>query len=270
MSTQPLAGVVVGVTADRRADTQIKLLEARGATCVHGPVIQTHPVESVEDLRTQTQAIIDRPPEVMVMTTGLGVRTWFGAADDLGIGVDLRRALAHTEFLARGPKASSAIANAGFPVAWTAPRYDGVIDRLVERGVRGVRVGLQRDGSVRGDLTARMAALGADVVEVPVYRWTLPSDPAAAEALIVGVIDGSIHALTFTAKPAIEHLFELADHLGVAEDLNEAVASRTELFCVGPVCATGFDHLPGARVHVPEKFQLAALVQLTASHFAGG
>src|SRR4029079_12827743 len=38
----PLAGFTIGVTADRRADEQIQLLERKGATVLHGPTITTH------------------------------------------------------------------------------------------------------------------------------------------------------------------------------------------------------------------------------------
>ncbi len=69
----PLAGYTVGVTADRRADEQIKLLAGRGAECLHGPVIKTHPLGSEEDLRTATEAVIVEPPALAVLTTGLGV-----------------------------------------------------------------------------------------------------------------------------------------------------------------------------------------------------
>ncbi len=261
---RPLAGRTIGVTADRRADAQIKLLEARGAGVVHGPVIQTHPTPSEAELRANTEALVAEPPEVMVMTTGLGVRTWFSAADDLGMGEQLRRALAHTEFLARGPKAASAIAAAGFGVAWVAARYDDVVTRLVERGVDGVRVGLQRDGSASDDLSRRIVALGADLVEIPVYRWALPDDPTSAEALIRATVEGSIDGLTFTAKPAVEHLFEIADLLGLTDALVERLSTTATAFCVGPVCATGFDDHPGVDVAVPERFQLAALVNLVA------
>ncbi len=265
----PLSGRTIGVTADHRADAQIKLLEARGATVIHGPVIQTHPTPSEETLRANTEALIAEPPEVLVMTTGLGVRTWFSAADDLGLGDALRSSLTETEFLARGPKAASAIAAAGFAVSWTAARYDDVISRLVERGVGDVRVGHQRDGSASDDLGRRIVDLGADLVELPVYRWALPDDDAAARALIEATVAGEIDGLTFTAKPAVEHLFEIADLMGVTDALVDRLSTTATAFCVGPVCATGFDDHPGVDVAVPERFQLAALVHLVAERLDG-
>ena len=55
MNRGPLEGYTIGVTADRRADEQMKLLAGRGAECLHGPVIKTHPVGSEDEMRAATQ-----------------------------------------------------------------------------------------------------------------------------------------------------------------------------------------------------------------------
>ena len=57
----PLAGYTIGITADRRADEQMKLLAGRGAECLHGPVIKTHPVGSEDEMRVATQLLLDNP-----------------------------------------------------------------------------------------------------------------------------------------------------------------------------------------------------------------
>ena len=83
MPPGPLSGFEIGITADRRADEQIRLLTGRGAECLHGPVIKTHPFDSDEDLREATESVISAPPDLLVATTGVGVRSWLEAADAL-------------------------------------------------------------------------------------------------------------------------------------------------------------------------------------------
>ena len=61
MNRGPLEGYTIGVTADRRADEQMKLLAGRGAECLHGPVIKTHPVGSEDELRAATQFAARQP-----------------------------------------------------------------------------------------------------------------------------------------------------------------------------------------------------------------
>jgi uroporphyrinogen-III synthase len=44
-----------------------------------------------------------------------------------------------------------------------------------------------------------MRHAGADLVTLPVYRWTLPEDPDPAVRLAEALISGRVEAVTFTA-----------------------------------------------------------------------
>lgn len=270
MTVGPLSGYTVGVTADRRSDEQMKLLVGRGAECVHGPVIKTHAVGANDAMRDATEAITDDVPDVVVLTTGLGVRSWLEAADAIHLGDRLQRVLESTELFARGPKANGALVTAGYDVSFTAPhaRYDDIVHALAERGVDGARIAVQLDGAGAAALCERIESLGASVVRVPVYRWSLPEDTTAAERLIRATVEGRVDAVTFTAKPAVENFFEIASHIGELDRLDAAIGTGVAMVCVGPVCATGFtDHGYGPPLF-PERHRLGAMVQLVASHFA--
>lgn len=271
MRTGPLAGFEIGITADRRADEQIKLLTGRGAECLHGPVIKTHPYGSEEDLRAATQAVIDQPPDLVVATTGVGVRSWLEAAEALRLADDLRRVLSATTLYARGPKATGALVTAGFDVAWTTPRaqYTEVVAALAAEGIAGRRIAVQLDGAGAVDLCRQLEQLGATVVGVPVYRWSLPDDTGPAERLIRAAIERRLDAVTFTAKPAVENLLDIAAMAGLLDDLVDALATDVAVFCVGPVCAGGFTELPAIRAHVPDRHRLGSMVQQIAHHFDG-
>jgi uroporphyrinogen-III synthase len=271
VTTGPLAGYTIGITADRRADEQMKLLAGRGAECVHGPVIKTHPIGAEEALREATSAVIADPPDLVVFTTGLGVRGWLEAADAIRLGDDLRGALETSELLARGPKANGALVTAGFEVAWTAPRarYDDITDLLESREMAGTRVAVQLDGAGATDLCDSIEGLGAVVVRVPVYRWSLPPDPSDAERLIRAVVDRRVDALTFTAKPAVENFFEIAGFIGLLDDVIDAMRTDVRSFCVGPVCAIGITEAGLPEPFVPERHRLGGMVQQVAQYFAG-
>jgi uroporphyrinogen-III synthase len=271
MPLAPLAGYTIGVTADRRADEQIRLLSGRGAECVHGPVIKTHPLGSHEKLRRATVSVIRDPPRMMVLTTGIGVRSWLEAADASHLGDQLRSTLARCELVARGPKAVGALVTAGLEVAWNAPnaRYDDIIAMLAERDPRGLRVGVQLDGADAPELCDQIAALGAEVVRIPVYRWSRPHDRGPAERLVRATCEGRIDALTFTARPAVENFLAIVEQMGLAAELAGVLAERTVCFCVGPVCATGFDGTGLPDPVVPERTRLGAMVQLVTAHLSG-
>jgi len=267
----PLEGYTIGITADRRADEQMKLLAGRGAECLHGPVIKTHPVGSEDEMRVATQLLLDNRPDLVIFTTGLGVRGWLEAADAIQLGDDLRDLLGQVELLARGPKATGALVTVGFEVSWTAPRarYDDITDLLATRDLKGVRIAVQLDGAGAKDLCDRIEAMGADVVRVPVYRWSLPPDSTDAERLIRAVVERRVDAVTFTAKPAVENFLEIAGFMGVLDDVHDAFdCGDVRIFCVGPVCATGVTEAGLPDPFVPVRHRLGAMVQQVAQYFA--
>ena len=238
--TTGLDGFTVGVTADRRAEEQAAMLGRLGARVVHGPVIRTRPVGDDPALRALTEALIAEPPDYLVANTGLGVRSWMGLTATWDLDGDLRRALRHTRIAARGPKAAAAVTIAGLDVWWKADseQLAEVTERLLLQPLAGRRVALQLHGDSRQDVTRRLTARGADVVEIPVYRWTLPDDPAPALRLVEMVSRGALDAVTFTAGPAVRNFMALADRArrgrSVLESLNSGAVSAV---CVGPVCA---------------------------------
>lgn len=249
----------------------MKLLAGRGAECLHGPVIKTHPVGSEDEMRAATQLLLDNPPDLVIFTTGLGVRGWLEAADAVRIGDELRDVFGATELLARGPKATGALVTVGFEVAWTAPRarYDDITELLSTRDMHGSRVAVQLDGAGAKELCDQIEAMGADVVRVPVYRWSLPADSSDAERLIRAVVERRVDALTFTAKPAVENFLEIAGFMGVVGEVVEAIESgEVRVFCVGPVCATGITEAGLPEPFVPVRHRLGAMVQQVAQYFA--
>ena len=113
----PLTGLSIGVTADRRADEQIELLRRRGASIVHGPTIRTLPLDADSVLRAATERVLAQPPTFLIANTGIGMRSWFAAAESWGISDALLDGLRDTQVFARGPKAAAATHTVGLEVA---------------------------------------------------------------------------------------------------------------------------------------------------------
>ncbi|MGH3935124.1 MAG: uroporphyrinogen-III synthase, partial [Pseudonocardiaceae bacterium] len=109
----PLAGFTIGVTAARRAAELGALLERRGAEVMHAPAIRIVPVADDAELHVATVQLINNPPDVVVVTTGIGFRGWVEAADGWGLGEALILALRRATLLSRGPKARGAVRAAG-------------------------------------------------------------------------------------------------------------------------------------------------------------
>ena len=99
---EPLAGFTVAVTADRRADEQAALLTRLGATVVHGPVIRTESVTDRIALLDAARSLVEQRPDVVILTTAVGVRAWLTEADSVEMGDELLDVLSGPVVLARG------------------------------------------------------------------------------------------------------------------------------------------------------------------------
>ena len=264
-----LDGFTVGITADRRWEEQAALFERRGACVLHGPTIRTLPLGAGEQLRAATDDIVARPPRFLVANTGIGIRSWFGAAESWGIDDELRRVLAGVAVYARGPKASQAIHANGLDVVdrGTSGRLAEVVDLVLGLLRPGDRVALQLDGGPGTGEPGRLRAAGADVIEIPVYDWRLPDDPRPALRLAEAVVAGRVHAVTFTAGPQVRNWIDLAAEQDLDSALVDALATGDVVVgCVGPVCADAAvaAGIPRERMVVPRVARLGPLVRTVA------
>ncbi|GAB36972.1 uroporphyrinogen-III synthase [Gordonia otitidis] len=265
-----LIGFTIGVTAARRADEFAALLERRGATVVHAPAIRIIPLVDDDELERATQAILNQPPDILVATTGIGFRGWVEAADGWGLADDLVDTLGDVRLLARGPKAKGAIRAAGLREQWSPPSESSseLIRELLEEGVAGLRVAVQLHGATTSweplpDLCDVLREAGADVVPVPVYRWTPPDDTEPMSRMIDAVINRDLDAVTFTSAPAVASMLGQAHRAGALEPLLHAMRTAVPAMCVGNVTA-GPLHALQVPTLQPSRFRLGALVRLIA------
>lgn len=262
----------VGITADRRWEEQADLFRRRGIEVLHGPTMRTIDLAGDAPLRAATDALIAEPPTLVVATTGAGLRAWLGAADGWGVREPLLAALGRAIVIARGAKSQSAGRQAGLEVAWRAPgesmaevvEHVASLDEAVRR-----RVALQLFDPDGHPSTEALRGLAGELVELPVYRWLPPADPAPAIALLQATIEGHLDAVTFTSQPALRFLFELAESLGRRAELVAAFERGGVLpVCIGPVCAEAGVEEGLTTMIWPEPFRLPPMVRLVAERLA--
>lgn len=263
-ATPSLAGYTVGVTADRRRDELAALLERRGARVVLAPALRIMPLADDTELLRATRTLLEQPPDVVIASTGIGIRGWLEAAEGWGLAEPLRAVLAGSYLVTRGPKARGALRAAGLTDDWSSPSECGaeVLDHLRARGLAGQRVALQLHGESQPEHTAALRAAGAEVVEVPVYRWAPPADLAPLHRLVDLVAHRLVDAVTFTSAPAATALLKVAGPVGTDTVLD---ALRTDVLaaCVGPVTAAPLQR-HGVPTVTPARARLGALVRAIA------
>jgi uroporphyrinogen-III synthase len=201
------------------------------------PVQRLLPISDDTQLRANTTDLVRQAPEVVVASTGIGIRAWLEAAEGWGLTEPLHAALARAHLIARGAKARGALRAAGLVEAWAPESESGdeVLEHLLARGVAGQRVAVQLHGDDQPGLIAALREAGAEVVEVEVYRWGPPADLAPARRLVDLVLGGGVDAVTFTSAPAVEAFLRTAG--ADADAVLDALRGDVVAGCVGPVTA---------------------------------
>ncbi|BEL09956.1 uroporphyrinogen-III synthase [Actinoplanes sichuanensis] len=255
-----LSGYTIGVTADRRKDELATLLEARGARVVLAPALRIVPISDDAELRAATRACLDTPPDIVLVNTGIGMRGWLEAAENWGLGEPLRTVLSRAYLVARGPKARAAVRAAGLQDRWSpeGEGYEEVVEHLTARGVAGLTVAMQLHGESQPEYTEALESAGARVIELPVYRWAPPTDPAPLHRLTDLIMGRLVDAVTFTSAAAVQAVLRAA---GPGTDsLLDALRDDVMAACVGPVTSAPLRRL-GIPVATPHRARLSALVR---------
>ncbi len=269
MLGQVMAGCVVLVTADRRSAELASALTRRGATVRHAPALSIVPNHHDEQLLLDTKALLAAPPDAVVVTTGIGFRGWVEAADAAGMADDLLAVLGGARVIARGPKARGAIQAAGLQADWVAESETSaeILEMLLSEGVDGQRVAIQHHGAGADGLDSELAAAGADVASLVVYRWGPPPDPEALRVSVLAAAAGDIDAVVFTSAPGAHAWLQAVEEGGVSDPvLARLHDGRMVAAAVGPVTAKPLQD-KGVEPIVPERGRLGALVRALVAHY---
>ncbi len=264
-----LGGLRVLLTSQRRAAELGAALARRGATIIDAPVLSIVPHADDEELTARTEALIADPPDVLVVTTGVGLRGWIEAADAAGLAPALIEALGTARIIARGPKAKGAIQQAGLAAEWTAQQETSaqVAEHLLGQGVDGLHIAVQHHGSGDDGLDDLFAGAGARVSPVVVYRVGPSPDPDAVRRGVDLVAARDVDAVVFTSAPMAAEFLARARERGRLEEVVAACRPRPEggdpdvlAAAVGPVTAVPLQEA-GITPLVPERYRLGALVR---------
>jgi uroporphyrinogen-III synthase len=259
----PLSGFRIGVTAARKVDEQIALLDRRGATVEWAPALSLDPNHVDDtDLRAATDDVLAKPVDMFLATTGIGMKAWLDAAERWGLLDPLLEALRNAEILARGPKSVGALRRRGLRELW-APEsecFEDVLEHLRGRSLDGLRIVVQEHGQSLSMVAHALRRQGADVTTVTVYRVASADDPEPMFKLIDQVADRQLDAVTFTSAPAVAALMEAAGSTGRRDEVVSAFQADVVAACVGPVTAAAFE-MWGVPTIYPERSRLGAMVK---------
>ncbi len=268
-SRGPLSGFRIGVTSDRRSNDLVSAFERRGAEVLHAPALRIAPHEQDEQLLEETRALVEARPDVVLVTTGYGVRRWFEVADAAGLGTELTEVLDEAHVMARGPKALGAVRAAGLEHVRTTVHEstEGMVDELAASGDAYRCVAVQLHGYTDETQLTRLSALAGSVLTVTPYRWVRPEAGDRLSRLIEAACTGQLDVVTFTSAPGAAAVLDAASAMGRYDDLVAALRGRVMAAAVGPVTAGPLVEV-GVDPVVPERYRLGALIRLVCDRLA--
>jgi uroporphyrinogen-III synthase len=267
-----LAGCAIIVAADRRSVDLATALERRGASVHRAPALSIVANADDTELLARTARLIAAPPDIVVVTTGVGFRGWMDAAHEHGLAEELGTALCDAHFVARGPKAHGAIQQAGFSADWVAQSETSaeVGEYLLASGVTGKRIVVQHHGAGSDGLDEMLSSAGADVLSVTVYRWGPPPDPEVVRRSTLQAGGGEADAVLFTSAPGAASWLAVAASAGALEGIRRRAASgRLLLAAVGPITAAPL-LAQDLQTVVADRGRLGSLARCVIAHFGGG
>lgn len=265
-----LDGCNILLPVDRRSGEFSTALERHGAETTVAPSLTITSHFDDAELLDATHRIIADPPDIVIVTTGVGFRGWLDATEQDGSQEDLLAALEAAQILVRGPKARGAVQGVGLDIDWVAETETSaeITEFLLAEGVRDAQVVIQHHGEGDPLMEQILQDAGAEVRGLVIYRWGPPPDPDLVARTTGMVAGGAVDAVLFTSAPGARAWLKTAERIGTLPAIRQLAGERTMFGAVGPITAAplrtrGFD------VVVPERYRLGALVRATVNQLAG-
>ncbi|HEY8516895.1 MAG TPA: uroporphyrinogen-III synthase [Candidatus Binatia bacterium] len=259
-----LEGLRVVAFESRRAAEIERLLTRHGADVLLAPALREVPLEATPAALELVERLERGELDVVVLTTGVGTRALVEAVRERCAPERLAELLRRVPIVARGPKPVAALRTLGLEPTVRVPEPNTwrelleTVDR--ELPVRGLRVAVQEYGQPNRALLDGLAARGADVLRVPVYRWVLPEDLAPLRTAIARITARTVDVAVFTTAVQVAHLLRVADEQpGGADAVLAALREAIVVAAIGPTTAEALTEAGLEPDVVPEHPKLGPL-----------
>jgi len=252
-----MKGKRIAVLEARLGKQLADLVAQKGGVPLHAPALAELPDLDPQAIAGLVRSLESRGAALAVFQTGVGTRALFGATDSLGLTARFLAQLDKATVVARGPKPTGALRARGVRIDRPAAEpftTREVLAAIGEMLLAGQRVIVQRHGAANAELDQALAARGAEVIEIPTYRWSLPPDTAPLRELISALERHEVDAAVFTNAEQARNLFAVARELGKAQSLRAAL-NDTLVASIGPVASAALrdaEVAVGIEAHPPK------------------
>jgi len=234
-----MQGKKVAILETRLGQQMADLVARRGGAAVHAPALAEVPDLDPAYIGSLIADLQRRPPKAVIFQTGVGTQALFKASDALGLSEALGALLARSTVVVRGPKPAGPLRTRGIRIDLQAAEpftTTEILAALAAVPLAGERVVVQRYGVTNVELDDALKRRGAEIAEIPTYRWSLPSDTAPLTGLMDALDRGGIDAVAVTNAAQVYNLFAFAEQNGRADALRRAL-NGTLVASIGPVAS---------------------------------
>jgi uroporphyrinogen-III synthase len=255
----------------RRAKEIEKLIRTYGGEPIVVPSMREIGLESNEHVLEFAAKLLDGSYDLILFMTGVGVRTMLEIVQTRYDREEFLAALRKVKIAARGAKPSSALRDLKVAVEVTAEEPSTwrellqAIDGAFGSSLSEMHVVVQEYGASNPELLAELSSRSRELTKVPVYQWALPEDLQPMRECIVGIVNGMMDVVLFMTAVQIIHLFQVAEQMGVQEDLREALR-RTVVLSIGPTTSEELTHYGIEPDFEPSRPKMGFLVNEAAQY----
>ena len=230
----------------RRQNEVSKLIRTYGGEPLCAPAMREIPLDSNQPVIEFAQALMHGDFDLVVFTTGVGVRSLVKIVSEHMDREQFLAALRTTRIAARGPKSSSALRELAIPITVVAPEpftWRSLMSALEARlgsSLDGMNIAVQEYGTSNPELLTALAEKGISTTRLLVYQWALPEDVQPLREAVLALAHGHVDVALFMNAGQVSHLFLMAERMGYTEALYEGFKS-TVIGSIGPSTTEGLN-----------------------------
>jgi uroporphyrinogen-III synthase len=244
MAEANFEGLRVLSLESRRSAESAKLIRTYGGEPLSAPAMRELPLESNRPVLEFADALIKGAFDLVIFTTGVGVRTLVKTVSEHMHREQFLEALRSVKIAARGPKSSSALRELNVPIAVIAPdpfTWRALMAKLESEfgaDLNGMNIAVQEYGTSNPELLTALAERSISITRLLVYQWALPDDIQPLREAVIALAHGHVDVVLFMNAGQVAHLFLMAEHMNYTEALHEGLRT-TVIGSIGPSTTEG-------------------------------
>ncbi|KKB39125.1 uroporphyrinogen-III synthase [Bacillus thermotolerans] len=250
----------VVIAGSRKTEEMSALIQKQGGTALIRP-LQGTVFLAEETLAPELEELLNRQPDWIILTTGIGTEALVKAAESMDKKDELLELMQQANLAVRGYKTVGVLKRLGLTPAASDDdgTTAGLIRAIQNEELQGKRVAVQLHGEKAPALMAFLEEKGAFIQTLMPYRHHAP-DAEVVKQLFEEILQQQVDAVCFTTAIQARSLFHYAKETKQQQALLDAFASGTIAGAVGKVTAEALTEEGVSRIVVPGLERMGALI----------